>query len=82
MVEFAGQVRERITPMPGEVWLKDGENRPVIITSLTWQRITFVTPQAGQGDEKPYRESYVGAEYFFADEWTRLWPPVRGGPSC
>lgn len=74
----AGQHRTRIVPMPGEVWLRDGDECPVIIVSITRGRITFVMPTSG-GDgnaEKPYRESYCGAEYFFAEEWTRLWPPA------
>ncbi len=71
MVVHAGQVRERIVPAPGEVWLRDGDECPVIIVSLTWGRITWMQPQA---DEPGYRESYQGSDYFFAEEWTRLWP--------
>ena len=71
MVEHAGQVRERAYPMPGEMWLKDGENVPVIIVALTWERVTFVVPQSGAPG---YRESYCGSEYVFADQWTRMWP--------
>lgn len=74
-VLHAGEVRTRLYPAPGEVWLRDGDEAPVIITAITWGRVSFIVPCAPQSlDDKPYRESYVGSEYFFAEEWTRLWP--------
>jgi hypothetical protein len=72
VVIHAGNVREQVTPTPGEVWLQDGDERPVIVTGLTWDRGTWIQPQP---DAPGYRESYCGAECFYADEWTRLWPP-------
>jgi hypothetical protein len=71
-IVHGGEVRERVLPSPGEVWLRDSQNIPVIITAITWGRITWMQPQP---DAPGYRESWQGSDYFFADEWTRLWPP-------
>lgn len=78
LVEYAGRIRELIAPQPGEVWLRDSEERPVIITGVTWGRISWIQPQAAVPG---YAASYGGSHYFFAEEWTRLWPPDGRLPS-
>jgi hypothetical protein len=74
-VMYGMEVKTRAIPLPGELWLRSSDDVPCIITSLTHDRVSFVVPQA---DPPGHRESYCGAEYFFEEEWVRIWPPSRG----
>lgn len=82
-VVHAGQVRTIARPTPGEIWIRDADEVPAIITAITLGRVSWIQPSTrGDGDSgDPYRPSYCGSDYFFAEEWTRLWPPIRRGGS-
>jgi hypothetical protein len=76
-VLHAGELRTIAQPMPGEIWLRDAGEVPVIITAITLGRVSWIQPSTrGDRDEgEPYRTGYCGSAYFFAEEWTRMWPP-------